>query len=120
MATAADQTLTYLGDDGLVRAITTTDDAVSVFNVPANTEKVSLLITGNPATILFSQASGIVNGLARPSVNTKGRLDLPVNTTIDITPRRCGVSGLAPWKIGVCTTSNGSNTTVQASLEMAP
>jgi len=117
MATAADQVLSFDDVDGLVKAITTTDNAVSVFHFPPNVGAVSLIITGNPATLLFSQGSTVVNGLARPAVNTLGRLDLPVGTVASpVSAADAGLKRGAAFKIAVCTTTDGSNCTVQAQM----
>lgn len=118
MPTAADQTLDLDPlTGGLTKAITTTDNAVSLFNFPAGTRTISLLITGNPATLLFSQASTLINGLSRPAVNTMSRLDIPaVPATWEGTPGDFGVSGASAFKLGICTTTDGSNATIQASV----
>lgn len=116
MPTAADQTLDLLTPNGRVKAITTTDNAVSVFNFPKGVAAINIVITTNGATLLFAQDASIVNGLARPAVNTLGRLDLPANSTWEGTPAFFDSSGVAPFTMGVCTTVDGSNCTVQVQV----
>ena len=116
MPTAAGQTLGTSGD-GLVKAITPTDNKVSVFTIPAGISAVTAVITGYGASLLFSQSVAQADSL--PAVNAGGRLDLPVNSTLDISPMRCGVGGQTAWTVGVASTNGTDFPTVQMSVKVA-